>query len=164
MKQASMIGAILLLAACPKGGMQMSTETSSETGGGGGGNDGMSLEERKFWQGERDYMDRSLKEAESRCGVKFSFEWVDRPTFRTESAKTNHTPYGICSSIVDEVASLCREGEDEKSSVAAKIKGFACGYGKPRTLELEGGVVKFMGNNEEANFSDWAKPWLTKHL
>jgi hypothetical protein len=161
MKQASMIGMLVCLAACPKGGMQMSTETST---GGTGGDDGMSLGDRKYWQGEKDYIDRGLKDGEERCGVKFSFEWVDRPTLRAEAEKNNNSPYGICDSIVQEVVSLCREGEDEKSSVKAKIKGFQCGYGKPRTLELENGIVKFMGNNEESNFSDWAKPWLEKHL
>ena len=61
--------------------------------------------------------------------------------------------------------SLCREGDDEKASVKARIKGFQCGYAKPRTLDIsKSGMVKYMGNNEESNFSDWAKPWLMKKL
>ncbi|MBA3456712.1 MAG: hypothetical protein H0T42_26720, partial [Deltaproteobacteria bacterium] len=45
------------------------------------------------------------------------------------------------------------------------IKGFQCGYGKPRSLDLsKAGIVKYMGNNDEVNFSDWAKPWLMKKL
>ena len=80
------------------------------------------------------------------------------------SEKNNWSPYGVCSAIVDEVGSLCRAGEDEKTAVKAKIKGFKCGYAAARTLDLKGGIITYMGNNEQANFSDWAKPWLMKHL
>ena len=124
-----------------------------------------SLEERKYWKGQMDYLNRSLEDGEKQCGVKFTFEWVDKPKLREAAEKNNNSPYGICDSIVQEVTSLCREGEDEKSSVKAKIKGFQCGYAKPRTLDLsKAGIVKYMGNNEESNFSDWAKPWLMKKL
>ena len=52
-----------------------------------------------------------------------------------------------------------------RRSVKAKIKGFQCGSGKPRKLDLSAkGILKYMGNIEEANFSDWAKPWLLKKL
>jgi hypothetical protein len=74
------------------------------------------------------------------------------------------TPNGICGAIVDEVVTICREGDEEKALVAKKIKGFKCGYAKARTLELKGGSVKYMGNNTQSNFSDWAKPILEKNL
>ena len=180
MKNAFMFGAMLFLTACPKGGSTMSTETGGpgggggDTGGGGGGavegarsfgdTDGMSLEERKYWKGEDDYLFRNVDEGKDKCGVTFTVEWVGRKQFRAEVEKTNHSPYGVCDAIVAETVSLCREGEDEKSSVAAKIKGFRCGYGKPRTLTMDNGIVVYMGNNEESNFSDWAKPWLMKNL
>lgn len=124
-----------------------------------------SLEERKYWKGQMDYINRGIDDGEKQCGVKFSFEFVEKPKLREEAEKNNNSPYGICDSIVQEVISLCREGEDEKASVKAKIKGFQCGYGKPRKLDLgKSGIVKYMGNNEESNFSDWAKPWLMKKL
>jgi len=124
-----------------------------------------SLEERKFWKGQMDYLNRSLESASEKCDVKFTFEWIDKPKLREAAEKNNNSPYSICASIVDEVDSLCREGDDEKASVKAKIKGFTCGYGKPRKLDLtKAGIVKYLGNHEEANFSDWAKPWLMKKL
>lgn len=123
-----------------------------------------SLEERKYWKGQMDYVQRSLDSAEKSCGVQFKFEWVTKEKLRTETAKNNNSPNGIASAIIDEVEGLCREGDDEKSSVKAKIKGFKVGYAKPRTLDLKGGIVIWMGNFEESNFSDWAKPWLTKRL
>jgi hypothetical protein len=123
-----------------------------------------SLEEKKYWKGQMDYMNRALDDAEKQCGVKFTFEWVDKAKLRTEAEKNNNSPNGICDNIVNEVAGICREGDEEKTAVKAKIKGFQCGYQKPRALDLKGGVVKLMGNNEEANFSDWAKPWLMKKL
>ncbi|MBC7976632.1 MAG: hypothetical protein H7138_16790 [Myxococcales bacterium] len=124
-----------------------------------------SLEERKYWKGQMDYINRGIDDGEKQCGVKFTFEFVEKPKLREEAEKNNNSPYGICDSIVQEVVSLCREGEDEKASVKAKIKGFQCGYGKPRKLDLgKSGIVKYMGNNEESNFSDWAKPWLMKKL
>jgi hypothetical protein len=123
-----------------------------------------SLEEKKFWKGEMDYIQRALDDGEKTCGVKFTFEWVDKAKLRAEAEKNNNTPNGICDSIIQEVTGICREGDEEKAAVKAKIKGFQCGYQKPRTLELKGGIVKFMGNNQEANFSDWAKPWLMKKL
>lgn len=124
-----------------------------------------SLEERKYWKGQMDYLNRSIEAAQKSCDTKFSFEWVDKPKFRESAEKEGASPNGVCASIIDEVESLCREGEDEKSSVKAKIKGFQCGYTKPRKLEMsKAGVVKYMGNNEESNFSEWAKPWLTKRL
>jgi hypothetical protein len=123
-----------------------------------------SLEERKFWKGQMDYINRSLDDGEKTCGVKFTFEFVGKEKLRAAAEKDGSSPNGICDAIIQEVVSLCREGDDEKSSVKAKIKGFQCGYAKPRTLDLKGGLVKYMGNNEEANFSDWAKPWLMKKL
>ena len=124
-----------------------------------------SLEERKYWKGQMDYINRGIEEGEKQCGVKFTFELIDKPKLRAEAAKENTSPYSICDLIVQEVVSLCREGEDEKSSVAAKIKGFQCGYTKPRKLDLsKAGIVKYLGNNEEPNFSAWAKPWLMKKL
>jgi hypothetical protein len=124
-----------------------------------------SLEEKKFWKGQMDYINRGIDDGEKQCGVKFTFEFVEKAKLREEAEKNNNSPYGICDSIVQEVVSLCREGEEEKASVKAKIKGFQCGYAKPRKLDLsKGGIVKYMGNNEESNFSDWAKPWLMKKL
>lgn len=124
-----------------------------------------SLEERKFWKGQMDYINRGIEDGEKQCGVKFTFEFVEKPKLREATEKSGHSPYGVCDAIVQEVVSLCREGDDEKQSVAAKIKGFQCGYAKPRKLELtKAGILKYMGNNEESNFSDWAKPWIMKKL
>jgi hypothetical protein len=123
-----------------------------------------SLEEKKYWKEEMDYMNRALTDAAAQCGVKFTFDWVDKAKLRAEAEKNNNSPNGICDSIVNEVGGICRQGEEEKAAVKAKIKGFTCGYQNPRSLELKGGIVKFMGNNQEANFSDWAKPWLMKKL
>ncbi len=111
-----------------------------------------------------DYLSRSLDSASEKCGVKFTFEWVDKPTLRTETEKTSHSPYGVCSGVIDEVESICREGEDETASVKAGIKGFRCGYAKERTLSLKKGVVTYMGNNVQSNWSDWARPILLKAL
>jgi hypothetical protein len=123
-----------------------------------------SLEEKKFWKRQRDYVDEKLKVAERACGVKFTFDWVARETLRAEVEKTKHSPNGVCGSIVDQVASLCRAGDDEKAAVKAKITGFTCGYAKERNLDLKGGIVKYNGNNTQSNFSDWARPWLMKNL
>ena len=123
-----------------------------------------SLEERKFWKGQMDYLNQNLESASKDCGVKFSFDWIDKDKLRTAAEKHQNSPYGICISVIDEVGSLCRNDADGKASVVAKIKGFTCGYSNPRNLDMKGGIVKYMGNNEEANFSDWAKPWLEKHL
>lgn len=123
-----------------------------------------SLEEKKYWKGEMDYVQRSLDDAEKQCGAKFGFEWVDKPKLRAEVEKTNHSPNGVCSAIIEEVTSICREGEEEKKAVTAKIKRFSCGFAKERKLDLTGGNLKYMGNNNQSNFSDWAKPWLLKKL
>jgi hypothetical protein len=123
-----------------------------------------SLEEKKFWKGQLDYVNESLKSAGDACGVTFTFDWVDKAKLREAAEKTSHTPNGICTAVIDEVGSLCRQGDDEKAAVKAKIKGFKCGFAKPRTLAMTGGIVTYMGNNEEANFSDWARPWLMKKL
>jgi len=123
-----------------------------------------SLEERKYWKGQMDYVQRSLDSAAEQCGVKFSFNWVDKPKLRAETEKSGHSPYGVCATIIDEVEMICREGEDEKKSVAAKIKGFTCGHTKDRKLGLSGGIVRYLGNNDQANFSAWARPWLLKNL
>ncbi|HUS32502.1 MAG TPA: hypothetical protein VMZ53_28570, partial [Kofleriaceae bacterium] len=172
---------ILIVTGCMKsgGGASFSTENGTSSGGGGGGGgegdeasgrntgdtSGLSLEERKYWRGQEDYLFRSIDAGPENCGVKFSFQWdTDRKTFRDKAEANNNSPYSICASMVDEVTSLCREGEDEKQSVAAKIKGFRCGYGHPRKATIEDGIVVYMGNHEESNFSDWAKPWLTKNL
>ena len=100
-----------------------------------------SLEEKKYWKTQQDYVDRSLKSAEKVCEMKFSFEWLDKGTLRTETEKNHNSPNGVCSHIVDRVAMLCRAGADEKAAVKAKIKGFSCGYAEPRNLSLSGGIV-----------------------
>lgn len=123
-----------------------------------------SLEEKKYWKGQQNYIDRELQIADKACGTTFKFMWVDQPKLRDEVTKTNHSPYGVCANIITTVSSICREGKDEAETVKAKISGFECGYAKDRTLDLKGGVVKYLGNNTQPNFSDWAKPWLLKRL
>lgn len=123
-----------------------------------------SLELRKYYRGQMDYLRRSLDAAEKDCGVRFGFEWVDPPTLRQGAESHSHTPYGICAAVIDEVDGLCREGADEKSSVVARIKAFKCGYSNPRNLAFEGNTLVYMGNNEQSNYSDWAKPWIMKNL
>ena len=123
-----------------------------------------SLEEKQFWKRQRDYIDRSLKTAENACGVKFVFDWENAATLRAETEKTKHSPNGVCTSVIDAVARICRIGADEKSTVAAKITGFSCGFAKPRSLELDGKIVRYRGNNSEPNFDPWANTWLLKHL
>jgi len=124
-----------------------------------------SLEERKFWKGQMDYINRGIEDGEKQCGVKFTFEFIEKPKLRAETEKSGHSPYGVCDSIAQKVVSLSGEGDEEKNTVAAKIKGFQCGYGKPRKLDLgKSGILKYMGNNDESNFSDWAKPWIMKKL
>ena len=123
-----------------------------------------SLEEKKFWKRQRDYINEKLKKASTQCGTNFSFDWDNASVLRTEVGKTKHTPHGVCGSVIDVVASVCREGADEKATVKAKITGFTCGFAKERTLDLKGGIVKYNGNNTQSNFDEWAKPWLMKHL
>ena len=123
-----------------------------------------SLEEKQYWKKQQNYIDRDLQTLEKACGFALTFEWVDKPTLRAEVEKTNHSPNGVCANIINQVATICRQGDDEKAAVKAKIKGFTCGYAKERTLDLKGGIVKYMGNNNQANFSDWARPWLLKKL
>ncbi len=72
------------------------------------------------------------------------------------------TPLARCGPTKSDPAQ--REGSDEKAAVAAKIRGFRCGYGKPRTAALADGIVDYRNNHEESNFSDWAKPWLMRNL
>ena len=123
-----------------------------------------SLEEKKYWKGEMDYVNRSLDAASEACGVKFTFAWVDKAKLRASAEKQSHSPNGICTAIVDEVFSLCREGADEKAAVKAAIKGFKCGFANPRKLDVKSGTVTYMGNNDQPNFSQWAKPILEKNL
>ena len=123
-----------------------------------------SLEEKQFWKRQRNYIDEQIKRADKVCGTKLTFDWVDPPTLRAEVATTKHSPNGVCGNIIDVVASVCRDGEDEKNTVKAKITGFTCGYAKERSLELKGGILKYSGNNTQSNFSEWATPWVLKHL
>jgi hypothetical protein len=123
-----------------------------------------SLEEKKFWKSQRNYIDRELAIADKACGTHLAFEWVDPPTLRAEVAKTKHSPMGDCTNIITTVASICREGKDEAATVRSKITAIQCGFSKERTLDFKGGVVTYMGNNTQPNFTDWAKPWLMKRL
>jgi hypothetical protein len=123
-----------------------------------------SLEEKQFWKHQRNWIDEQLKTAEKACGFKIAFDWEDPATLRAETAKTKHSPNGVCGAIVDEVAAICRQGADEKAAVHSKIAAITCGYAKPRTLQLDGKTLRYHGNNVEPNFSAWAKPWLLKSL
>ena len=123
-----------------------------------------SLEEKKYWQGQQSYLDRSLAEAEKKCDVKFTFEVVDKAKLREEHDKKNHTPYAVCDGMIQRVIILCRAGGEEKAAVKSKITGFQCGHGKPRSLSLDKGIVRYRNNLDEANFDDWAKKALTQRL
>lgn len=123
-----------------------------------------SLEEKKYWKSQRNYIDRELQIADKACGTTFSFDWVDPPTLREETAKTKHSPNGVCINIITTVASICREGKDAADTVKAKITGIQCGHAASRSLDFKGGIVKYMGNNTQPNFSAWAKPWLMQRL
>ncbi len=123
-----------------------------------------SLEDKKYWKGQTDYINKELESASKQCDVKFTFDWVAKDKFRAALEKSSYSPNGVCGNIIDQVEMLCREGDDEKAAVKAKIKAFKCGHAKPRTLDLNSGTLTYMGNNDEANFSDWAKPWLMKKL
>ena len=123
-----------------------------------------SLEEKKFWKRQRDYVDETLKRTNKACDTNLTFDWENQTQLRTEVEKTKHTPNGVCTSIISEVASLCRQGDDEKAAVKAKITSLSCGYAKERSLDLKGGKLRYLGNNTQANFSEWARPWLLKHL
>lgn len=114
-------------------------------------------EEKAYWNGQLTYIARSIESASKVCGVDLGFEWVNKPTLRAEADKTDHTPAGICTNIVDYVDMVCRSGPDEKAAVRARVARIRCGYSKSRTLRLERGVLTYMGNNVEANFLDWAK-------
>lgn len=123
-----------------------------------------SLEERKYWKRQRDYVEEHLKGVERACGFKPNFEFHDQPTLRSETEKTRHSPMGVCNTLVDEIASICREGKDEASSVKAKISTIQCGFAADRSLDLKSNTLRYLGNNTQANFSNWARPWLLKHL
>lgn len=123
-----------------------------------------SLEERKYWKLQSERIQRSVDAGEKVCGVKFAFEFVDKPGFREAVEKEKSAPYNVCDRVVLLVNSLCRAGDDEKQSVAAKIKTIKCGYSNPWTLDLKGGALTFNGNNTQYNFDDWAKPLLMKKL
>jgi hypothetical protein len=123
-----------------------------------------SLEEKKYWKRQKDYLDEHMKVAEKHCKAKFTFNWVDQPTLRSETEKTKHMPHSVCGNIIDAVRSICQDGEEEAATVRAKITGFSCGFAANRTVKLEGGIVKFAGNNVQPNFLNWAKPILLKSL
>lgn len=123
-----------------------------------------SLEDKKFWKAQTDYINREIDKGEKACGVKFTFEFVDKEKLRTEADKHHHSPQGVCNAIIDEISTVCRQGDDEKAAVKAKIKGIQCGYALPRNLALKSGTLTYMGNNKESNFSEWARPWLMKNL
>jgi len=123
-----------------------------------------SLEERKFWKGQMDYLNKAIEKGEKACGVKFTLELLDKEKFRAETDKTHQTPRGVCNVMIDEISTVCRQGEDEKAAVKAKIKSIQCGFANPRNLALKNGTLTYLGNNQESNFSEWARPWLMKHL
>jgi hypothetical protein len=123
-----------------------------------------SLEEKKFWKGQSDYINKTLGKSEKACGVKFTFELIDKEKLRTETEKNHQSPSGVCNSIIEEVSTVCRQGDDEKAAVKAKIKGIQCGFAASRNLALKSGTLTYMGNNKESNFSEWARPWLMKNL
>jgi len=122
------------------------------------------LEERKYWKTIQKNADDAAKKAGKACDTEFTVEFIDKPKFREEAAKTKHNPGSICQNMVDRVLMLCREGEDEKASVKAKIKAFQCGFSPERTLDIKNGTLIYLGNHTQANFADWAKPALTKKL
>ncbi|MEO7731803.1 MAG: hypothetical protein ABIY55_12575, partial [Kofleriaceae bacterium] len=102
-----------------------------------------SLEEKTYWKKQMDYINKAVEKTDKACDLKLTFEFVDKDKLRTEAEKNKNSANGICGAIIEEVASLCRKGEDEKTAVKAKIKGFQCGFAKPRTLDLKGGLVTY---------------------
>jgi hypothetical protein len=123
-----------------------------------------SLEEKQYWKGQMDYVQRSIDAVKNTCKVTLKFDWVNKAELRKKAEAAGHTPNGICTAIVDQLDTICREGAESQAAVKAKIKAVKCGYAAKRSLAMGGGTVTYMGNNVEANFSDWAGPWLKKKL
>ena len=48
-----------------------------------------SLEEKKYWKGQTDYIARDIADAEKVCGTKFTFEVIDKTSTRVEVAVSN---------------------------------------------------------------------------
>ena len=113
--------------------------------------------DRQFTEFEKD-------ELMARVVSPFTFEVVDKDKLRADHDNKNQSPYAVCDGMIERVIILCRAGGDEKAAVKSKITGFQCGHGKPRSLALDKGILRYRNNLDEANFDDWAKPALEKKL
>jgi hypothetical protein len=50
-----------------------------------------SLEEKKFWKRQRDYIDETLKRTNKACETNLTFDWDNQIQLRTEVEKTKHS-------------------------------------------------------------------------
>jgi hypothetical protein len=123
-----------------------------------------SLEERKYWRAQMVEVNGSIKWGEQHCGVKLELELVDKEKLRAALENSTYPPGILCSIVISEAVRLCREGDQPKAAVTAKIKSFRCGYAKERTLTLRNGVVTYMNNDTQPNPGQWAREQLLDKL
>lgn len=129
---------------------------------------GESLEDKEKWARQDHYMADHIKGANDKCGIAKGKEITN--TFDKASfAKTDwssHSPNGMCSSVWDDVASLCNGMEAAKKPVQDKIKGITCRYaGKGKFgLTLDKGMLTYNIDFEESNVDDKITAFLKKNL
>ena len=123
-----------------------------------------SLADKKYWAKQDKAMAEVSNDVKKHCGRDIPFAWANKKSFAKMDKK--YTPNGVCSNVVEAVASLCKNEKDAKESVGKKIQKIECQYAPKggRALALTAGTLTYSGNNEDSNFDKWANDWLMQNL
>jgi hypothetical protein len=119
-----------------------------------------SLEERRYWKAEMRDIEDYRAEAVQSCGVELTFEYIGKDALRADAERAKYLPHVLCGYIVKEVGSQCRDGEKQKASVAAKVKGIQCTFGDKRSVTVKNGIVLLKGNGDMHSLAGYVRDQL----
>lgn len=130
---------------------------------------GESLQDKEKWARQDAYMTDHIKSANDACGItdksKAITNGFDKASFANEDW-TKHSPNGFCSSVFDDLRSLCANTPGAKDPVQKKIKRVACKYGGKGKfgVALSGGTLTYSVDWDETNVDEKITTFLKKNL
>lgn len=145
---------------------------------------GLTVGQTKFIKQYDQYLDREVETFEQICGYKLDAS-IDWQSFQQEVQKHLDAPTGkpkalrkftYCNEPVKQLSLLCRQDDDYKTVVRAKVERYVCRYGgdastaeaayKQRKLTLSDGVLTmfFSWLSGDHTFPTFLKGFLDNNL
>jgi hypothetical protein len=116
-----------------------------------------SLAETEAWTAQIEYMDRSVADVKTACGVQIPYTFEKPSLWNVRENWTTSSPNGRCSSVYDVLGSMCRSSAAAKSAIATQVKSVSCGWGGKTSgfaFSIADGKIMFNVQEDRSNEQD----------